>query len=203
MNPPRPPSSFRPFRSGFPLIELLTVIAIIGILAAILIPVVGKVRGQAKSAQCRSNLRQIGMAYRLYAENNNGRLPGKSGIPSAFSAIKQVALVDLQPYIVSAVGSSVADTTLEGVWRCPAGPEGWITYSPNNYIWELKLSRLHTPSRFAMLWNRGGTVDAPPGTQNPGVGWHGPNLYNTLYADIHVEGVTKERLLVDLVLPTK
>lgn len=48
-------------RQAFTLIELLTVIAIIGILAAIIIPTVGKVRDSAKKAQCVSNLKQIGM----------------------------------------------------------------------------------------------------------------------------------------------
>ncbi|RRJ95957.1 prepilin-type N-terminal cleavage/methylation domain-containing protein [Opitutaceae bacterium TAV4] len=58
---------------AFTLIELLTVIAIIGILAAIIIPTVGKVRESARAAQCASNLRQIQLANILYAQDNNGK----------------------------------------------------------------------------------------------------------------------------------
>ena len=64
---------------GFTLIELLTVIAIIGILAAILIPVLGRVRDQARSAVCQSNLRQVGVAVQMYAYDNNDRTPPNSG----------------------------------------------------------------------------------------------------------------------------
>jgi prepilin-type N-terminal cleavage/methylation domain-containing protein/prepilin-type processing-associated H-X9-DG protein len=60
---------------AFTLIELLTVIAIIGILAAILIPVVGSVRESARSALCISNLRQVHTGFILYADDNTGRLP--------------------------------------------------------------------------------------------------------------------------------
>lgn len=60
---------------AFTLVELLTVLAILGILGAILVPVVGGVRAQARSAQCASNLRQIGMAILGYASENKGRLP--------------------------------------------------------------------------------------------------------------------------------
>ncbi|MDR1283724.1 MAG: DUF1559 domain-containing protein [Opitutaceae bacterium] len=58
------------------MIELLTVIAIIGILAAIIIPVVGKARASADAARCISNLRQIGTANIAYANDNRDQLPG-------------------------------------------------------------------------------------------------------------------------------
>ena len=62
-------------RSAFTLIELLTVIAIIGILAAILIPTIGAVRRQAASARSISNLKQFGSAYLAFAADNRNRLP--------------------------------------------------------------------------------------------------------------------------------
>ena len=63
-------------RLAFTLIELLTVIAIIGILAGILVPVIGKVRAKAKGAICASNLRQIGVGISLYATDSKDYLPG-------------------------------------------------------------------------------------------------------------------------------
>lgn len=52
---------------AFTLIDLLTVIAVIAILAGILIPALSSVRESAKEAECASNLRQIGVAMQLYA----------------------------------------------------------------------------------------------------------------------------------------
>ncbi len=63
-------------RNGFTLIELLVVIAIIALLMGILFPVFSRVKEQARSLVCRSNLRQYGIAMRMYVDGNNGRFPG-------------------------------------------------------------------------------------------------------------------------------
>lgn len=73
MNNKMPPTRNR--GGAFTLIELLTVIAIIGILAAILIPVVGAVRDKARVSVCLSNLRQLGGAVHLYALDHADRTP--------------------------------------------------------------------------------------------------------------------------------
>jgi prepilin-type N-terminal cleavage/methylation domain-containing protein/prepilin-type processing-associated H-X9-DG protein len=59
----------RSARSGFTLIELLVVIAIIAILAAILFPVFAQAREKARSASCLSNMKQLALAYRMYAQD--------------------------------------------------------------------------------------------------------------------------------------
>lgn len=60
---------------GFTLIELLVVIAVIAILAAILLPALAAARGRAQGMICLSNTRQLTLAWQLYADDHNGRLP--------------------------------------------------------------------------------------------------------------------------------
>ena len=62
-------------RNGFTLIELLVVIAIIALLMAILMPALSKARDQARTISCRSNLRQYGMAIRMYLDDNEQYFP--------------------------------------------------------------------------------------------------------------------------------
>jgi type II secretory pathway pseudopilin PulG len=60
---------------AFSLVELLVVISIIALLAALLLPALGQAQAQARSAQCVSNLRQWGLAFRQYADDNKDYLP--------------------------------------------------------------------------------------------------------------------------------
>ncbi len=72
---PRRPRITALASSGFTLVELLTVIAIVGVLAAIMIPVVGKVKESARNAECLSNLRQVHVRYSSFVADNRGRIP--------------------------------------------------------------------------------------------------------------------------------
>ncbi len=62
-------------RAGFTLIELLVVIAIIAILAAIIFPVFSSAREKARQITCVSNLRQLGLAFQQYTDDNDSVLP--------------------------------------------------------------------------------------------------------------------------------
>ena len=65
-------------RLGFTLIELLVVIAIISVIVAILFPVFGTAREKARQVSCASNLRQLGLAFQQYSQDNDETMPSFS-----------------------------------------------------------------------------------------------------------------------------
>jgi prepilin-type N-terminal cleavage/methylation domain-containing protein len=89
---------FKRNQKGFTLIELMIVIAIIGILAAIIIPVVGKVRQSASSAKAIANVKQIGMANLLYAQDNKQQILGWG--PNGTEPVSNAVLRNFAIYLV-------------------------------------------------------------------------------------------------------
>lgn len=124
---PISPSSATP---AFTLIELLTVIAIIGILAAIIIPTVGKVRESAHRASCASNLRQIALASRLWSDENQDRIPLVQGMVDDVVTRWAVALL---PYVGNGLKSDTL--TQQTVFKCGADkyPRNLTNSAPCSY----------------------------------------------------------------------
>jgi prepilin-type N-terminal cleavage/methylation domain-containing protein len=70
------------FRHAFTLIELLVVVAIIGILAALLLPALAHAKAKGRQIQCLNDLKQLGIAVHLYADENDDFVPRENGIGS-------------------------------------------------------------------------------------------------------------------------
>lgn len=111
----------------FTLVELLVVVAIIGILAAILMPALAKARDSAKSAGCANNLRQHGIALQMYAQDNRNYAPPLNrGADSSQQAFNSVAYLLTAPGYLPRAARTMSSyeggnyRPLDGVWNCPS-----------------------------------------------------------------------------------
>jgi prepilin-type N-terminal cleavage/methylation domain-containing protein/prepilin-type processing-associated H-X9-DG protein len=117
-------------RTGFTLIELLVVVAIIAVLIAMLLPALSMARQSAQKIACQSNLRQIGLAYNMYADDYNNIIPApvRGGDHMTWDAV-------LAPFLQQ--GSVTKGR--RGVLACPADTTGekkstaTFTYEKRSY----------------------------------------------------------------------
>jgi prepilin-type N-terminal cleavage/methylation domain-containing protein/prepilin-type processing-associated H-X9-DG protein len=145
---------------GFTLIELLVVIAIILILASLTTPALGRARKRAQAMQCVSNLRQLGWAAQMYADDNGGVIQALSGIypqwndpPGGTQGWARLVF----PYL-----KSTAVYSDPGRPPAPLMPELQVAYYLNllpafkqagesGVIFVLDMRALSDPSRFIMM----------------------------------------------------
>lgn len=118
---------------GFTLIELLVVIAIIGILLGLLLPALTRAKAKARETACLNNLKQIGIAVMLYADDNKGFLPDAEPLPSQpldpASPMPRISEV-----LASTLGVS-SGAKSSTVFRCPSDLQGYFEKEGSSYEW--------------------------------------------------------------------
>jgi len=123
---------------GFTLVELLVVIAVIGLLIALLLPALQQSRAAARSTACKSSMRQIGLAMQMYANNHRGRFP-----LSAHAGATASWVYSLGPYLEN----------VDDIRICPEDPQGRERVAKKSTSYVLNdLICLKGPDAILSLW---------------------------------------------------
>jgi prepilin-type N-terminal cleavage/methylation domain-containing protein/prepilin-type processing-associated H-X9-DG protein len=125
-------------RRAFTLIELLVVIAIIAILAALLLPALSAAKTRAVTTHCLSNMTQFGLAFHLYAVDNNDSIPPNKGgldVPVPETWVEGWLTSDRSDCTnIDLLNRSLFASYIPGptLWRCPASRDE-VTFGGENY----------------------------------------------------------------------
>src|SRR5262249_40201996 len=130
----------RPQAAGFTLIELLVVVAIIGALAAMLLPTLSRAKTKSRNIVCVNQLRQLGVATRLYTDENNNLLPTAEILPS-MPVDPAAPLPRICDVLGRYVGKAVPSTNSSApVFKCPSDTVGRFASEGSSYEWNNQLN---------------------------------------------------------------
>ncbi|MBC8105284.1 MAG: prepilin-type N-terminal cleavage/methylation domain-containing protein, partial [Anaerolineae bacterium] len=139
---------------GFSLVELLVVIGIIAILLGLLLPSIQRARRVAQTTQCATQLRAVGQALAVYANNNHGYFPGWSGWHNANG--DATGDDEPGPGWTELLGKEI-NPTASRIWNCPSFPEefrinyflsGRFTFVSGRF--HLRYSEIRLSSQFVL-----------------------------------------------------